>query len=270
MKLFSGFLALAILCAPASTSAQALSPERLAHGQRVAARYDSAFASLVAIAKRDSAAFAWLLDLSRFKAEHIGWGYESNGRLMAITPARRNAWLTIVPADDSAYARMGSLMESDFDASVRSTRVKADTISAEWSAVFLSFELSHLRDDVLNIMPENPKPSQFDASTRRAYSAEYLAARAFGGRAMEKHLDSVITAMAPQSSKDFAERLISVLQSSFNDFDALVSKHSALTEREEQRRGGVYAAALLLRYAEQHNVSDAAFAAALRCIGGCR
>ena len=61
-----------------------------------------------------------------------------------------------------------------------------------------------------------------------------------------------------------------MLQQSFSRFDALISTQKALTERETQRRAGVYAVSLLLRYAESRSVSDLDFAAALRCIGGCK
>lgn len=242
----------------------------LAIGRTVAARYDSAFAVLVARAEQDSSRYRWLLELAQFKRERLGWGVESEGRVLAVTPARRDAWLVVVPATDPAYGRMGSILESDPGATVVSTRVKEDSIALAWAAVFLAFELSHLRDEVLDLLPPEPKSLQLAASSRRAYAAELAALRALAGPAMDAHLDSVITATGPKTAVEMAEGILPVLRSGFDTFDALVSSQKALTEREEQRRAGVYAAALLLRLAEQRFQSDEEFAAALRCMGGCR
>ena len=272
MKVYALALALvsALLLAPAGLLAQDGPDANLALGNRVAARYDSAFASLVSAARRDSTTFGWLLELARLKSERIGWAVENKGQLRAVTTTRRAAYLVVVPADDPAYVRMGSIMETDPDATLRATRVKADTIAGEWAAIFLAFELSHLRDDILGLLPQNAKPAQFAASSRRAYGAEYLAARALGGPAVEQHLDSVLKAVAPASARSLAEGMRPILQQSGDRFDALLAAQNALTEREEQRRAGVYAVSLLLRFADARAVSDSEFAAALRCVGGCR
>jgi hypothetical protein len=148
--------------------------------------------------------------------------------------------------------------------------VKEDTIAVAWAAVFLAYELSHLRDEVLDLLPPEPKSLQLAASSRRAYGAELAALRALAGSALDAHLDSVIAASAPKTARAFAEGMVPVLQRGFDTFDALVSSQKALTRREEQRRAGVYAAALLLRFAELRFLSDEDFAAALRCMGGCR
>jgi hypothetical protein len=263
-------LAGALLLTASHIQAQQADTSGFASGQQVAARYDSAFAALVAVARTDTSAFGWLLELARLKAERVGWAYERNGELRAITTIRREAYLVVVPVGDPAYARMGSIMETDHGASVRATRVKADTMAGAWAAIFLAFELSHIRDDLLQLLFEDSKPALFAASSRRAYGAEYLAARALGGRAVEQHMDSVLTAVAPESPKALAEGIRPVIQKSFDRFDALISSQKALTEREEQRRAGVYAVALLLRYAETRGMNDSDFAAALRCVGGCR
>lgn len=270
MRLCTAVLAGVLFSAPARLQSQDAVDANLALGRQVAARYDSAFSALVVSARQDTAAFGWLLELARLKAERIGWGVELNGSLRAVTTVRREAYFVVVPSDDPAYARMGSIMETDADASLRATRVKADTIAGAWAAIFLAFELSHMRDDLLGLLPDNATPAHFAASTRRAYSAEYQAVRAFGGRAAEQYLDSVLTAAAPESPKALAEGVRPLLQQSFSRFDALISTQKALTEREEQRRAGVYAVSLLLRYAETRSVSDLDFAAALRCIGGCK
>ena len=270
MRLLRLAIACVLVLAPLSGRAQAGADANLALGRQVAARYDSAFAALVAAAARDSATFGWLLELATFKSRRIGWAVEREGSLRAVTTARREAYLVVVPQDDPAYARMGSVMETDNGATIRATRVKADTIATAWSAVFLAFELSHIRDDLLGLLPPDAKPAQFAASSRRAYGAEYLAARVIGGPPLEAHLDSVLTALAPRSVRALAEGLRPELRRSFDRFDALVSTQRALSEREEQRRAGVYALSLVLRYSEQHEISDVDFAAALRCIGGCR
>lgn len=270
MRRFGILLSASLLCAATSLTAQDAPSPELALGARVAARYDSAFAALIETASADTAAYGWLLDLARLKAERIGWAYEQNGQLLAITTRRREAFLVVVPADDPAYARMGSIMETDPGASVRATRVKEDMIAGPWAAIFLAFELSHIRDDVLGLLPETATPEQFAKATRRAYGAEYLAARATGGRPLVQHLDSVLAANVTKSAQELAEGLIPVLRQSFDRFDSLISPQKALTTREEQRRAGVYAAALLLRYAERRPLSDTEFASALQCLGGCR
>lgn len=270
MRLYTVVLVGVLVSAPTGLQAQNAADANLALGRQVAARYDSAFSALVIAARQDTAAFGWILELARLKAERVGWGVELNGSLRAVTTVRREAYLVVVPSDDPAYARMGSIMETDADASLRATRVKADTIAGAWAAVFLSFELSHIRDDILGLLPQDATPAQFAASSRRAYSAEYLAARALGGRATEQHLDSVLTTVAPESIKALAEGVRPILRRSFGGFDALLTTQRALTEREEQRRAGVYAVSLLLRYAETRAVSDQDFGAALRCIGGCQ
>lgn len=259
-----------LLCAPTRLHAQDGADANLALGQQVAARIDSAFASLVDSARRDTTTFAWFLELARLKSQRVGWAVENHGDLRAVTTVRREAYFVVVPTDDPAYARMGSVMETDRGASIRASRVKADTIAAAWMAVFLAFELSHMRDDLLNLLPQDSKDVQYAKSSRRAYQAEYLAARILGGSALEQYLDSVVSAAAPRSARSFAEGMIPILQQSFARLDAFVSSQKALTEREEQRRVGVFAAALLLRYAERHPVSDLDFATALRCIGGCQ
>lgn len=270
MTLLRLAIALSLALSPLAASAQGDADASLALGRQVATRYDSAFASLVAKARRDTTVFGWLLTLDSLKAARVGWAVEQKGYLRAITTSRRDAYLVVVPPDDPAYARMGSVMETDDGATLRATRVKADTIGAEWAAIFLAFELSHIRDDLLGLLSSTAKPAQFAASSRRAYGAEYLAARAFGGPPLEAHLDSVLAALAPQSPRELAEALLPVLQQSFDRFDTLISAQRALTTREEQRRAGVYAAALLLRYSDAKRVSDLDFAEALRCIGGCR
>lgn len=263
-------LACALLVAPATISAQDAPDQNLALGQVVFARYDSAFLALELRARSDTTAYAWLLELARFKAQRVGWGVEQSGTIRAVTRVRRDAYLVVVPTDDPAYKRMGSIMETDSDASVRATRVKADTIAAEWAAIFLAFELSHIRDDLLGLLSENATQAEFAASSRRAYSAEYLAARVLAGPVLEQHLDSVLSALAPGSVKDLAAGLSPVLRQSFERFDAIVSPQRALTEREEQRRAGVYAVGLLLRFSELNQVADLEFGSALRCIGGCK
>lgn len=263
-------LAGALLCVPERLESQGTAASALARNRKVAVRFDSAWTLLAEAARRDSSTFAWLLELDRLKEARIGWAFEQDGEILAITTSRRDAYLVVVPKSDPAYTRMGSVMETDGGASVRATRVKADSIAVAWAAVFLSYELSHIRDDLLGILPESAKPGQLAASSRRAYTAEYLALRALGGRALEQHFDSILTAVAPASVVSLAEGLLPVLRQSFGRFDALLTKQAALTEREEQRRAGVYAVALLLRYAESRGVSDEEFARAVRCIGGCR
>jgi hypothetical protein len=269
MRLSIAALVGVLLLPPTDLQSQDAADPNLALGQHVAARYDSAFASLVAAASRDTSTFGWLLELASLKAERVGWAVENRGTLRAVTTTRREAYLVVVPADDPAYARMGSVMETDAGATLRATRVKADTIAGAWAAIFLAFELSHIRDDLLALLPRTAKPAQFATSSRRAYAAEYLAARALGGHALEHHLDSVLTAVAPESIQTLAEGMRPVLQQSFVRFDGLITSQKALTEREEQRRAGVYAVSLLLRYVETRAVSDLDFAAALRCMGGC-
>lgn len=263
-------LAAALLSAPTGLQSQDAADANLALGRQVAARYDSAFSALVTAARQDTAKYRWILELADFKAERIGWGVELNGSLRAVTTVRREAYLVVVPSDDPAYARMGSIMETDPGATLRATRVKADTIAGAWAAIFLAFELSHLRDDILGLLPEDATSAQFAASSRRAYGAEYLAALALGGGATEQFLDSVLTAVGPESLRSLAEGARAILRQSFDRFDAHIATQKALTEREEQRRAGVYAVSLLLRYAETRDVSDLEFAGALRCVGGCK
>lgn len=270
MRLFTTTLAAAILAGPAILQAQLAPGPGLVTGRQVAARYDSAFASVVRSARRDTATFSWLLELAQFKAERVGWGFVDHGTIRAVTNIVREAYFLVVPYDDPAYQTMRSVMQSDPTASMYATLVTPDTISRPWAGVFLTFELSRMRDHVLGLMPQPPAPEHLAAATRRAYGAEYLALRAVGGRALDQHLDSVLVAANPQSLMALAQDLPPMVQKSFHSFDALISSQSALTEREESRRGGAYAVALLLRYAEQRRFRDADFAAAVQCIGGCR
>ena len=105
MRLFTAVLAGVLLSAPADLQSQDAVDANLALGRQVAARYDSAFSALVVSARQDTAAFGWLLELARLKAERIGWGVELNGSLRAVTTVRREAYFVVVPSDDPAYAR---------------------------------------------------------------------------------------------------------------------------------------------------------------------
>lgn len=250
-----------------SATAQA-APEDLKLGRVVRAHYERAWTNLESRIDTTDTQFHLLLALTEFKRQHVAWAVERNGRMFAVLPSRARAWLTVVPVDDSAHARMGSIMEADRGASLPSVRVKPDTIAPAWAAVFLSFELSFLADQVLELVPRDAGDEDMQAAIVRAYRMEYLAARATGGPAFVAHLDSIIAAVAPTDVVSFSSRILVPMRAQFDALDAHFGKQRALTRREEQRRLGALVVALLLRYDESNPTTNAVLWRAIQGIGG--
>lgn len=232
--------------------------------------YDSAFAALVATIDSTDTELAPLLSLARFKALHVAWAVERQGAIYALVPSRARAWLVAVPREDPAFARMGSILERDGGASVPAVRIKTEFISSRWAAIFLTFELSGLADDVLDIMPAAPTDADHLAASLRAYELEYLATLAFGGAGYAVALDTLLSNARPATARQLAEQLPVLLRQHFPTLDSHFGGVDALTEREEQRRAGVFAMSLLLRFASRAQLTDEEIGAAMRCFGGCR
>ena len=93
-----------------------------------------------------------------------------------------------------------------------------------------------LADDVLGTLPSNPTEADHLGASLRAYELEYRA---------------------------------SLVKVQFASLDGLISSTKALSKREAERRAGVFAMGLLLRFAAQRDLSDEEIGRAMRCFGGC-
>lgn len=262
-------VALGLLNATAA-QAQTARADDLALARAVATRYDSAFAAMVARVDSADPQLGVLHSLAGFKSRHVAWAVEREGALFAIAPSQAAAWLVVVPENDPMFARMESILTPAHDATVPATRIKPDTIAAPWAAIFLSYALSHLADQVMEVLPADPSPSDLTRASLRAYGLEYRAAQAIGGRPFVAHLDSIVALERPDSAVALALRLPDVLRRDYDALNGYFGTQAALTDREEQRRAGVLAISVLFRYAGTRNVSDEELGRALHCFGGCR
>lgn len=255
---------------PVSGQSTTSTADRDTPQHRLSVHYDSAFAALVATIDSTDTELAPLLSLARFKALHVAWAVEREGAMYALVPSRARAWLVAVPREDPAFARMGSILERDDGATVPAVRIKTEFISPQWAAIFLTFELSGLADEILEVMPAEPKEEDYLAASLRAYELEYLATLASGGARYAVMLDTMLSNARATTARQLAERLPELLGQHFAALDGHFGGVQALTEREEQRRAGVFAMSLLLRFAARAQLTNEEIGAAMRCFGGCR
>jgi hypothetical protein len=249
-----------------SSRAEAIRDPRL---HAVRARYDSGFAKVVAAVDTANERLAPLRLLARFKNAHVGWAVQYGDTIVAMVPSPASAWLVVVPPDHPALSDLGSVLVPDKTATVPAVRVKPDLIAPTWAGVFLAYELSHVADAVMAVLPADPTESDFRKAQVRAYGLEYMATVAAGGPAYVRRLDSLIALVAPTSLHALASRTVSVLRGAYAGLDSLLGDIPPLSNIEEQRRAGVFAISMLFRFAEVNGRPDRELEAALHCLPAC-
>lgn len=120
---------------------------------------------------------ALLSDLKSFRKDAVRWAEMDGEAIRASEGGQMGmAWLIAIPSDHRVMNEQSELLSVPLHHAIHQLRIRPEDITEEWAGIGLLHELSHLRDFVLKIEPNNPNREQYISGEDRAYSAEICGA----------------------------------------------------------------------------------------------
>jgi len=205
---------------------------------KVRQRYDAGYERITQyvpshIRRDQDPDMALLSDLKSFRKDAVRWAEMDGEAIRASEGGQMGmAWLIAIPSDHRVMNEQSELLSVPLHHAIHQLRIRPEDITEEWAGIGLLHELSHLRDFVLKIEPNNPNREQYISGEDRAYSAEICGADLLSEYRAAPAVLRLLDELNIRTLQDFALNVETYLPTIHKELDPYITAENPKSEKE--------------------------------------